>query len=147
MFHGMSTVLLWLHIAFAIFTIGPLTALTHAAPRAIRQGNLPLLQTLARMTRFYGLGTLGVFIFGAWLGGVERLLGQWYMSASMTLFIVALLLLFIVDRDLRGAVRVLSSEPPEDDAKVQKGRIAAMSGVISLLWVVILFLMIVPTPS
>ncbi|MEV0584250.1 hypothetical protein [Nonomuraea sp. NPDC050310] len=146
-FHGMSTALLWLHIAFAIFTIGPLTAVTMAAPRAIRKGNVPVLENLARTTRIYGLGTLGVFLFGAWLGGVERLLGQWYMSASMTLFIVALVLLFIIDRDLRGAVRVLSSETIEDDAKVQNGRIAALSGVISLIWIVILILMIVPTPG
>ncbi|WP_084957172.1 hypothetical protein [Thermoactinospora rubra] len=148
----MSSVLLWLHIGFAIFTIGPLTALAHGAPRAIRTKNLPVLQFLQRMTRVYAIGSLGVFAFGLWLGltiqpepGQAPVLGRWYMTASMTLFIVAAALLVIVDRDLRGAVRVLSSESPEDDAKVQKGRIAALGGIVTLIWLVILFLMIVPS--
>lgn len=143
----MSSMLLWLHIGFAIFALGPLTAVTMAAPRTIRNKNVQVLQHLSRMTRIYSLGSLGVAIFGLWYGGIKGVLSQWYMTASMTLFIVAVVLLFIVDRDLRTAARVLSSESPDDDAKVQNGRIAAMSGVVSLIWLVILFLMVVPTPS
>ncbi|NUP03837.1 MAG: hypothetical protein HOW59_38525, partial [Nonomuraea sp.] len=44
------------------------------------------------------------------------------------------------------AVRALESESADDDAKVQNGRIAAISGLLSLIWLVILFLMVVPTP-
>src|SRR4051794_30006055 len=36
--------LLWLHIGFAIFAIGPLTALTSAAPRYIRARDLGVLR-------------------------------------------------------------------------------------------------------
>ncbi|WP_219471896.1 DUF2269 family protein [Nonomuraea rhizosphaerae] len=143
----MSTLLLWLHIGFAIFTVGPVTAVTMAAPRAIRAKNVPVLHNIARTTRIYSIGTLGVLIFGLAVGmsiggGV---LGRWYMTASMTLFIVAVVLLFIVDRDLRTAVRVLDTETPDDDAKVQNGRIAAISGLLAVIWLVILFLMVVPT--
>ena len=142
----MSSLLLWLHIGFAIFTIGPLTAATMAAPRAIRGKNVPVLQNIQRTTRIYSIGSLGVLIFGLAVGmsiggGV---LGKWYMTASMTLFIVAVVLLVIIDRDLRAAVRVLGTESPDDDAKVQNGRIAAISGLLSLIWLVILFLMVVP---
>ncbi|MER5999053.1 hypothetical protein ACIHFD_56065 [Nonomuraea sp. NPDC051941] len=142
----MSSLLLWLHIAFAIFTIGPVTAATMTAPRVIRNKNVPALQIIQRMTRIYSLGTLGVFAFGVALGAVlgGGLLGKWYMTASMTLFIVAAVLLVIIDRDLRTALRALSSESPEDDAKVQIGRIAAISGLVSVIWLVILFLMVVP---
>ncbi|GAA4925681.1 MFS family permease [Nonomuraea thailandensis] len=143
----MPSLLLWLHIGFAIFTIGPVTAATMSAPRAIRTKNVPALQFIQRITRIYSLGSLGVFVFGLVLGIVlgDGLLGRWYMTASMTLFIVAAVMLVIIDRDLRTAVQALSSESADDDdAKVQNGRIAAISGLLSVIWLVILFLMVVP---
>lgn len=142
----MSTLLLWLHIGFAVFAVGPLTAATMAAPRAIRAKNVPVVRNIQRTTRIYGVASLGVFVFGVALGVVlgGGILGEWYMTASMTLFIVALVLLFIIDRDLRGAVRALESSEADDDAKVQNGRIAAISGLLALIWLVILFLMVVP---
>ncbi|GAA2370343.1 hypothetical protein GCM10010404_26430 [Nonomuraea africana] len=139
--------MLWLHIAFAIFAIGPLTAVIMAAPRAIRSKNAAVLQTLQRMTRIYGIGSLGVLVFGVWLGASLGVLGRWYMTASMTLFLVALVLLFLVERDLRGAVRAFSSETPDDDAKVENARIAMIGGVIGLIYLVILFLMVFPGDS
>ncbi|MER7362284.1 hypothetical protein [Nonomuraea wenchangensis] len=143
----MSTLLLWLHIGFAIFTVGPVTAATMAAPRLIRTKNVPALQNIQRLTRVYSIGTIGVFVFGLVLGIVMGggVLGKWYMTASMTLFIVAAVLLVLIDRDLRAAVQALGSEDPADDAKVQSGRIAAISGVVSVIWLVILFLMVVPS--
>lgn len=137
-------VLLWLHVGFAIFALGPLTAVTMAAPRAIRTKNVPLLRFLQRSTRIYALATLGVFVFGAILGGSH--LGLPYLTISMTLFIVAAVLLVIIDRDLRSAVRVLETPDTEDDATVQKGRIAMLSGVVALIWLVILFLMFAFNP-
>ncbi|MEV3983119.1 DUF2269 family protein [Nonomuraea sp. NPDC049758] len=142
------SLLLWLHIGFAIFTIGPLTAATMAAPRAIRNNNVPVLRNIQRTTRIYSLASLGVLVFGVALGIVvgHGVLGLWYMTASMTLFIVAIVLLVIIDRDLRTALRALESENAEDDAKVQTGRVAAISGLLAVIWLVILFLMVVPTP-
>jgi Predicted integral membrane protein (DUF2269) len=143
----MQPLLTWLHIGFAIFTIGPLTAATMAAPRAIRTKNVPVLQNLQRTTRIYAIGAIGVLVFGLVLGVVigNGLLGKWNMTASMTLFIVAVVMLVIIDRDLRTAVRSLSGENADDDATVQKGRIAAISGLLSLIWLVILALMVFPS--
>ncbi|NUW43519.1 DUF2269 family protein [Nonomuraea rhodomycinica] len=142
----MSSLLLWLHIGFAIFTVGPLTAVTMAAPRAIRAKNVPVLQNIQRTTRIYGVASLGVLVFGIALGAAVggAILGKWYMTASMTLFIVAIVLIVLIDRDLRAAVRVLASPDAQDDAKVQNGRIAAISGLLAVIWLVILFLMVVP---
>jgi hypothetical protein len=137
-------VLLWLHIGFAIFTIGPLTAVVSATPRYIRSGDLAVLGYLKRATRMFGLLTLVVFLSGLILGGKH--LGEAYLTVSMTLFIVNLVLLVIIDRDQTTAVTALSTENPDDDAKVQTGRIAALGGITALIWLVILVLMIFGGP-
>lgn len=135
-----SNLLLWLHVGFAIFALGPLTAVTSVTPRYIRRRDVNVLRYLNRSTRLFGLLTLGVFLFGMLLGGGA--LGRPYLSASMTLFIVAGALLMIIERDQRTAIRALSTETTEDDAKVQTGRIAALSGISGLIWLVILALMV-----
>ncbi|GIH99058.1 hypothetical protein [Planobispora takensis] len=136
----MTDLLLWLHIGFAIFALGPVTAATVSTPRFIRARNVDVLSYLHRTTRAYAIAGVGVFLFGALLG--REYLGRPYLSVSMTLFIVAAVLLFIVERDQRAAIRVLSNENPDDDAKVQTGRIAMLSGLISLTWLIILVLMV-----
>lgn len=136
--------LLWLHIGFAIFALGPLTAVTSVTPRYIRARDLSVLRYLHRATRIFGLLTIGVFLFGLLLG--RSALGAPYLSVSMTLFVVAAVLLVIVERDQRTAIAALSTESPEDDAKVQTGRIAALGGISALIWLVILFLMVFFNP-
>ncbi|MDH2428784.1 hypothetical protein [Sphaerisporangium sp. TRM90804] len=136
----LDKILLWLHIGFAIFALGPVTAATMFTPRYIRAKDLNVLRYLHRSTRIFGLLTLGVFLFGLAAGG--RNLGLPYLSISMTLFIVAAVLLVIIDRDQRTAVRVLSNDVPEDDAKVQTGRIATLAAIMALIWLIILVLMV-----
>lgn len=191
--------LLILHIGFAIFTLGPLTAATMATPRYIRRGEPGILRYLNRVTRIYGLLTLGIFLFGALLDPDK--LGRAWLSVSMTLFVVAFVLLFIVERDQRKAIHRIEvaaaelrpapgqaavtppegtpaegegaeGEPAEEKAtstaaaavggdaaaqatattpqpvptaelaKVELGRIATISGVVALIWIVILILMV-----
>lgn len=154
--------LLFLHIGFAIFTLGPLTAATMSTPRYIRKRNVTVVRYLHRTTQIYGIGTLGIFLFGMALAGDD--LAEAWLSVSMTLFIVALVLLLIVERDQRKAVHLLEGaaaaapapapaegtaddeekkeKAPADVAQVERGRIAAISGVVSLLWLVILVLMV-----
>ncbi|GLW26355.1 MULTISPECIES: hypothetical protein [Microbispora] len=136
--------LLWLHIGFAIFALGPLTAVTSVTPRYIRAREIGVLRYLHRSTRLFGLLTIGVFLFGLLLG--RSALGAPYLSVSMTLFVVAAVLLVIVERDQRTAIEALSTESPADDAKVQTGRIAALGGISALIWLVILFLMVFFNP-
>jgi hypothetical protein len=178
-------ILLILHIGFAIFTLGPLTAATMSTPRHIRNRNATVVRYLNRTTQIYGAGTLLIFLFGLWLARGD--LAHVWLSVSMTLFIVALVLLLIVERDQRKAVKLLAeagpaavpaaapaaaetaAEPAGDAAEgeeagkgkaagetpaaakaapageiapVERGRIAAISGVIALIWLVILVLMV-----
>jgi uncharacterized membrane protein len=162
--------LLILHLGFAIFTLGPLTAATSVTPRYIRKRDAVVVRYLNRNTRIYGLGTLGVFLFGLFLGQDE--LAQTWLVISMTLFVVALVLLLLVERDQRKAAHLLevaaakavpAKKPAEgegeakpeketsassdgsageDIAQVERGRIAAISGVVALIWVIILVLMV-----
>lgn len=176
--------LLFLHIGFAIFTLGPLTAATHSTPRYIRKRNVTVVRYLHRTTQIYGIGTLGIFLVGLALAQGD--LAEVWLSASMTLFIVALVLLLIVERDQRKAAHLLEVAAAEeraavpsrpaaaeagdgkdaekaeksgkkdaeeerapaktaadgDVAQVERGRIAAISGVVTLIYLVILVLMV-----
>src|SRR5262252_3453753 len=57
-------VVLWLHIAAAIFTIGPGTAAIMSTPRYIRKRNTVVVGYLYRITRIYAVGSLLTLIFG-----------------------------------------------------------------------------------
>lgn len=182
--------LLILHIGFAIFTLGPVTAVTMASPRYIRMGEAGIVRFLNRTTRIYSLLALGVFLFGLFLA--KGKFDKPWLSASMTLFVVAAVLLFIIERDQRKAVhkievavaertpvpptpapepaakaadepaqetaeetsgeaekpaeteapRPVEPAPLGEPARVETGRIATISGVVALIWIVILILMV-----
>jgi hypothetical protein len=174
---------LWLHILFVIFTIGPVTLAIMSSPRAIRTRNVVVLRYLMLMTRIFGIASLGVLIFGIVLGQELKDLGKAWLTVSMTLFVVALVLLVLIMRDQRRAVAALvladsrpvpvpqpaAGDNPEDGeagteeaassapppaapaagtaaaahvATVERGRIASLGGVVSLIWLAILVLMV-----
>ncbi len=111
---------LWLHIAAAIFTIGPGTAAIMATPRYIRDKNTVLVGYLLRTTRIYSFAALLVLVFGVVLAIQEHKISQWWISVSLTLFVVAVVLLLLIMRDQRRAVSAL----------VQSEEVAAATGAI-----------------
>jgi hypothetical protein len=179
---------LWLHVAFALFTIGPLTVATMSTPRYVRARNLPVLRYLARMTRIFSVISLGVLILGIVEAQLRKDFSHPWLSVSMTLFVVALALLLLVMRDQHRAIVALDaaakaeaaapaagpaapaqetageaapgpadSEQAPDEvpaatapatsqlphlASVERGRIASMAGLASIIWLVILALMV-----
>jgi hypothetical protein len=172
---------LWvsLHVAFVVFTIGPVTIATMSTPRYIRAGNIGVLRYLARLTRIFGAASLGVLLFGIIAGQSLHKMAQAWITASLTLFVVALVLLVLIMRDQSRAIGALeaaqapSAEPAAAEAtaadvepapaepgaeavatatttrvsaahvaSMERGRIASMAGVVSLIWLVILVLMI-----
>jgi hypothetical protein len=173
---------LWLHIGFVIFTIGPLALAISSTPRYIRQRNTAVLRYLARITTILTVVSLGVLAFGiaAAQTGKHKDLGRPWLTAAMTLFVVSLVLLVMIIRDQRAAIRAVEAAPPADRdgsaertqtghppgangaaevggdgvahsataigpghvASVERGRIAAMGGVVNLIWLVILVLMV-----
>lgn len=98
---------LWLHLLFVIFTIGPVTIAIMSSPRAIRTRNVVVLRYLMLMTRIFGIASLGVLIFGIVLAQELKDFSKVWLTVSMTLFAVALVLLVLIMRDQRRAVAAL----------------------------------------
>jgi len=198
---------LWLHVAFVIFTIGPVTLAIMSTPRYIRKRDIRILRYLTRMTFVLAAASLGVLIAGFALASMIGKAGKPWIIISATLFVVAILLLGLIHRDQRHAIKALETarsgtadrsasagagsgkqavpangqapvaQTPADDvdkadakaasdaetaaaraaearatdaaetipaylASVERGRIAMMGGVVSLIWLFILVLMV-----
>lgn len=164
--------ILWLHIAFVIFTLGPVAMAISSTPRYIRKRDVPILRYLSRITAIFGLAALGVLIFGIILGDLLNDFKHPWLTASITLFVVSLVLLGLIVRDQRKAIKAVDaasqySAQPEAEpgmtageaealgsqatgsvsaavhvASVERGRIAALGGIVNLLWLAILVLMV-----
>jgi hypothetical protein len=180
---------LWLHIGFAVFTIGPVTLAISSTPRYIRKRDVAILRYLARITTLFTVGSLLVLVLGIVLGQLLHELSKPWLTAAMTLFVVALVLLVLIIRDQRKAIKALEEADPigapaaqtvpaeaspepaapavaDADqagqaapaagttttaavaavaahvASVERGRIAAMGGVVNLIWLAVLALMV-----
>lgn len=136
------TFVLFLHIVAAVFIIGPLTVAAAASPRAIESGaeGLSLLRWLNRTTRFYGFASVLVFLLGLALVRGDYSFSETWLTISMTLFIVALALLFLlVERDQRRAISRLEQDK---EATIKAGRITGVTAFVGGLWLVILLLMV-----
>jgi len=166
----------WLHIIAAVFAIGPGTAAILATPRHIRKRNTVVLGYLRRITRFYAIASLLVLVFGVIAAQLLNDFSKPWVSASITLYVVAAVLLVLIMRDQGKAVNALraahesaaatdrseysdakESDPDAADgdqpgtaavaaelkiAAVERGRIASMSGIVTLIWLAILVLMV-----
>ena len=201
---------LWVHVAFVVFTIGPVTLAIISTPRYIRKHDVRILRYLSRLTFVLGGASLGVLIAGLALASMISKAGQPWVIVSATLFVVTIFLLGLIHRDQRHAIRALeaaksgaperharadargdkgdkgdkavsaeaaqapAAQPQTDGpaaadapaaadgetsagaaahaegedaipaqvANVERGRIAMMGGVVSLIWLVILVLMV-----
>lgn len=134
--------LLLLHIAAAVYLIGPITILTVSTPRAIRNGpdGLPVLRFFHRSTLVYGYASVVVLLLGLTLVQGRYSYNQFWLSASMTLFAVAILLTLVVAApSQRKAIARLEAG---ESASVNAGRVAAAGGASAVIWFVILALMV-----
>jgi hypothetical protein len=175
---------IWLHVAFVIFAIGPVSIAILSTPRYIRHRNVAVLRYLVRTTRIFGVASLGVLVFGIVAAQQLKKLSSAWVTAAMTLFVVSLVLLVLIMRDQRKAVVALetaaehealttANSRPEEDwadgpapgevpdaadaeaiplgspaeapahvANVERGRIASLAGIVTLIWLAVLVLMI-----
>ena len=170
--------IIWLHVAFVIFTIGPVTIAILSTPRYIRTRNVAVLRYMLRTTRIFGIASLGVLAFGIAAAQELHKLSSPWVTTAMTLFVVSLVLLVLIMRDQRRAVVTLetasetealatANNAPAGDgqdghedapdaqalpvaptprapqaASLERGRVASLAGIVTLLWLVILVLMV-----
>src|SRR5215472_4265892 len=112
-------VVLWLHIAAAIFTIGPGTAAIMSTPRYIRKRNTVVVGYLYRITRIYALGSLLTLIFGLIITQLLHDFDKPWISASITLFVVAAVLLVLIMNDQRKALTAMAAAEGAADASLR----------------------------
>ena len=125
---AIERLVLWLHVAFVIFTIGPVTIAIMSSPRAIRTRNAVVLQHLLVMTRIFGTASLGVLVFGIILGQQQKELSEAWLTVSTTLFVVALVLLVLIMRDQRRALTALKLADKQEVPAPQPAVVGELAG-------------------
>jgi hypothetical protein len=140
------TLLLAIHLLFAIFAIGPLAHAATTAARGIRKSDPVATAASARMLRIYSYTSLLVVVAGAALMSVKRngeTVGEFsdlwiWLSLVLWLVSVALVLAFVVP-----ALTRVTRELGEGAAvSTMTGRVAAVGGIVGVLLAVIVFLMV-----
>jgi hypothetical protein len=97
-----------------------------STPRFIRKRNPVIVGFLLRTTRIYSFGTLLTLVFGVILTAMTHKFSQWWISVSLTLFVVAFVLLLLIMRDQRKALRALehAASAAEQDGITESTRSA-----------------------
>ncbi len=134
----MQTVMNVLHVVSAVFLIGPMAILPMTAMRSLRAGQHTQVASLAKTTQIFTLLSLLVVVFGFGLQGMYSIpLTTPWILYSIIAYVVALALnLFLVVPAMRKAAA------GADNGKAGSyPQIAAGSGVVSLLLVVVVVLM------
>lgn len=142
----MLKIMLALHLLFAIFAVGPLVHAATTAGRGVRTGDAAATRSSARLLKIYGYASVLVVIFGFGLMSSKRH-GQeiakfsepWiWVSALLWLVAVALVLGLIVPT-LDKATELIGKQ---DSVAPLTARVAAVGGVVGIVFVVIVFLMV-----
>lgn len=120
-------VILWLHVTAAVFTIGPVTAAIMSTPRYVRKRDTAVVGYLLRTTRIYCFAALLTLIFGLILTGMTHRFNQWWISVSLTLFVVAFVLLVLVMRDQGRAFNALAAADRASGTTADVGEAASRS--------------------
>ena len=143
----MDTVLTVLHVVAAVFLVGPMAILPMTALRALRAGEWSMVSTLAVSTRVFSLASLLVAVLGFGVVGTAdkrfdlSVTTSWVLT-SIILYVIALALsLAVVVPTMKRAAGELEGGRGEA-ARALYGRIAAGSGVVSLLLVAVTVLMV-----
>ena len=143
----MDTVLTVLHVVAAVFLVGPMAILPMTALRALRAGEWSMVSTLAVSTRVFSLASLLVAVLGFGVVGTAdkrfdlSVTTSWVLT-SIILYVFALALsLAVVVPAMKRAAGELEGGRGEA-ARALYGRIAASSGVVSLLLVAVTVLMV-----
>lgn len=143
----METVLNVLHVLSAVFLVGPMAILPMTALRLLRAGDHAQVDTLARSTAVFSWASLAAVVFGF---GVMGMADPKYDLSITTPWILISLLVYLAALGLNLAMVVPAMKASaRDSGRSEHGarpggysRLAALSGSVSLLLVVVVILMV-----
>ncbi|MGI9821689.1 DUF2269 family protein [Agromyces sp. Marseille-Q5079] len=147
----MDTLISVLHVATAVFIIGPMAILPMTAMRAIRAGNGAQVAVLAKSTTVFSWLSLLVFVFG--FGAMSLAPEEYELTVatpwilwSIILYVVAFALsLFVVVPAMKRAAAALNETDAASGVTARDAgypAIAAGSGIVALLLVAVVVLMV-----
>ena len=133
-----------LHVATAVFIVGPMAILPMTGLRSLRSGNAAQVRTLARSTGIFTWLSLLTFVFGFGVMGMAdpkfnlSFTTPWILWSIILYAIAFLLTIFVVVPRMTAA-----AEGAAEGAKpANYGIIAATSGLSALLLLAVVVLMI-----
>jgi uncharacterized membrane protein len=140
----MDTVMTVLHVATAVFIVGPMAILPMTGLRSLRSGNAAQVRTLARSTGIFTWLSLLTFVFGFGVMGMAdpkfnlSFTTPWILWSIILYAIAFLLTIFVVVPRMTAA-----AEGAAEGAKpANYGIIAATSGLSALFLLAVVVLMI-----
>ena len=133
-----------LHVATAVFIVGPMAILPMTGLRSLRSGNAAQVRTLARSTGIFTWLSLLTFVFGFGVMGMAdpkfnlSFTTPWILWSIILYAIAFLLTIFVVVPRMTAA-----AEGAAEGAKLANhGIIAATSGLSALFLLAVVVLMI-----
>lgn len=143
----METVISILHIATAVFIVGPMAILPMTGLRALRSGSGDQVRTLAKSTRIFAWLSLLTFVFG--FGAMSMadpkynlsVTTPWILWSIIAYAIAFVLTMFVVVPQLVKAATEVDAAAAGTKPSGY-GIIAASSGITTLLLVAVVVLMI-----
>ena len=142
----METLLSVLHVAAGTFIVGPMTILPMIGLRAIRSGSADQVASIARSTRFFSWLSLVVVVTGfllvSFVDPEDKLtIGTPWLLASIVLNAVAVVVSLSLIAPLLSRAGLHLADGTTADARAY-GRIAGLSGLVTLLLVAVVMLMV-----
>ena len=147
-------ILLFGHVGAAIVLIGPLIVAASLFPRYITSaidspGEIAVARALHRITRGYNNADIVVALLGVGLAFESDLWSEPFVTGGIGIFLVASVLIFaVILPGQANALRLLANGadvPAVELATIGAviSRLRAVTGITSLLWAALLFLMVV----
>lgn len=138
-----------LHVLFSIFTIGPLVHAATTAARGVRTGDDTATASSARLLKIYSYASVGVVIFGFALMSADSKyrpgqkvaeFSETWLWVSTLLWVVAIgLVLAVLVPTLQRATHRIGAQ---QSVVALTGRVAALGGLVAVIFAVVVFLMV-----
>ena len=142
----MHKLILTLHLLFAIFAVGPLVHAATTASRGVRHADADAVASSARMARIYSYASVLVVLagFASIQKSRESFSDTWiWLSAVLWLVAVALVVGVLVPTLEKAGTRLgAAAGGGAQTAPVPAGRVAALGGIVGLIFAAIVFLMV-----